>query len=186
MIENTEIRKKFGPRIGKIAQSHWLPVSRLAERLPSKIGAMPEYPSDWDIDPIKLACLLRAADAIHIDASRAPHFLRALRKPSEISSDHWVFQDHLQQPLVKNDRLVFTSGDQFPVEEASAWWLCFDVLKMIDGELRQIDALLSDTGRARLEVCGVAGIEEANRLAELVPTKDWIPIDAQTGVYKIF
>jgi len=53
LIENTELRRKYGPIIGKIAQSHWLPVSRLAEKFPSKIGALPGYPSDWDIDPIK-------------------------------------------------------------------------------------------------------------------------------------
>ena len=182
LIENLELRRKYGPIIGKIAQSHWLPVSRLAEQFPSKIGALPGYPSDWNIDPIKLACLLRAADAVHIDASRAPSFLRILRKPSEISRDHWIFQEHLQQPFVENNRLKFTSGDQFPIKEAPAWWLCFDVLKMIDRELRQIDALLTDMGRGRLEACGVAGIEDANRLAELVPTKDWIPIDAQIRI----
>jgi hypothetical protein len=182
LIENAELRRKYGPVIGKIAQSHWLPVSSLTKKFPSDIGALPGYPSDWAIDPIKLACLLRAADAVHIDASRAPPFLRILRKPSEISRDHWVFQGHLQQPLVENNRLKFTSGDQFPVEEASAWWLCFDVLKMIDRELCQIDALLADIGRERLEVRGVAGIEDANRLAELVPTKDWIPIDAQIKI----
>ena len=131
---------------------------------------------------IILACLLRAADAAHIDASRAPPFLRIVRKPTEISRDHWVFQGHLQQPLIENNRLKFTSGDQFPVNEASAWWLCFDVLKMIDQELRQIDAFLADMGRERLEVRGVAGIEDANRLAELIPTNGWMPVDAQIKI----
>ena len=185
LIENTEIRRKYGQIIGEIAQSHWLPVSRLADRFPSKIGALPGYPSGWSIDPIKLACLFRAADAVHIDSSRAPPFLRILRKPSEISRNHWVFQEHLQQPMVENNRLKFTSGDQFPIEEISAWWLCFDVLKMIDRELCQIDALLADIGRERLEARGVVGIEDANRLAKLVPTKDWIPIDAQINISNI-
>lgn len=185
LIENTEVRRKYGPIIGKIAQSHWLPVSRLADRFPSKIGALPGYPSDWSINPIKLACLFRAADAVHIDSSRAPPFLRILRNPSDISRDHWIFQEHLHQPMVENNRLKFTSGDQFPIEEASAWWLCFDLLKMIDRELCQIDALLADIGLERLEARGVAGIEDANRLAKLVPTKDWIPIDVQIRVSDI-
>jgi len=185
LIGNAEIRRKYGQIIGEIAQSHWLPVSRLADRFPSKIGALPGYPPDWSIDPIKLACLFRAADAVHIDSSRAPPFLRILRKPSEMSRNHWVFQEHLQQPMVENNRLKFTSGDQFPIEEISAWWLCFDVLKMIDRELCQIDALLADIGRERLEARGVVGIEDANRLAKLVPTKDWIPIDAQIKISNI-
>lgn len=185
LIENTEIRRKYGQIIGEIAQSHWLPVSRLSDGFPSKIGALPGYPSDWSIDPIKLACLFRAADAVHIDSSRAPSFLRILRKPSEISRNHWVFQEHLQQPMIENNRLKFTSGDQFPIEEIPAWWLCFDILKMIDRELCQIDALLADMGRERLEARGVVGTEDANRLAKLVPTKDWIPIDAQIKISNI-
>ena len=186
LIENTEIRRKYGPIIGKIAKSHWLPVSELSDRFLPKIGALPGYPSDWSIDPIKLACLFRVADAVHIDSSRAPHFLRILRNPSAIiSKDHWIFQEHLQQPMIENNRLKFTSGDQFPVEEASAWWLCFDLLKMIDRELCQIDALLADIGLERLEARGIAGIEDANRLAKLIPTKDWIPIDVQIMISDI-
>ena len=56
---------------------------------------------------------------------------------------------------------------------------------MIDRELCQIDALLADIGRERLEARGVVGIEDANRLAKLVPTKDWIPIDAQINISNI-
>jgi hypothetical protein len=185
LIGDPELRRKYGPIIGEIAQSHWLPVSRLVDRFPSKIGALPGYPSDWSVDPIKLSCLFRAADAVHIDSSRAPLFLRILRRPSGISRTHWIFQEHLQQPMLENNRLKFTSGDQFPIEEISAWWLCFDVLKMIDQELCQIDALLADIGRERLEARGVAGTEDANRLAKLIPTMDWIPIDAQIKISNI-
>jgi hypothetical protein len=185
LIENVELRDKYGPIIGKIAQSHWWPVSKLAEYFPSKIGSFHPYPQEWEIDPLKLVCLLRVADASHIDSSRAPGYLRAIRKPGQRSKDHWVFQDHLHQPLLKNDRLVFTSGSRFPNNEASSWWLCFDTLTMIDRELGHVDALLSDSGRQRFVARGVANANDAIRMAELIPTENWIPIDARIKITDI-
>jgi hypothetical protein len=34
-----------------------------------------------------------------------------------------------------------------PVDDMEAWWLCFDTLRMADGELRRSDTLLADSGR---------------------------------------
>jgi len=182
LIENVELRDKYGPIIGKLAQSHWWPVSKLKESFPSKIGSFHPYPQEWEIDPLKLACLLRVADASHVDSSRAPCYLRSIRRPSQGSRDHWVFQDHLHQPLLKNDRLVFTSGSRFPNNEASSWWLCFDTLTMIDRELSQVDSLLSDSGRQRFAARGVANVNDAIRMAEQIPTENWIPIDARIKI----
>lgn len=122
--------------MGRIAHSHWWPVDKLREEFPVRLGAPYGYPRDWTIDPLKLACLLRVADVCHIDARRAPGFLRAIRQPEGIAQEHWVFQEHLHQPQPSEDRLLYTSGHRFGVEEASAWWLCFDTLQTIDRELR--------------------------------------------------
>jgi hypothetical protein len=185
LIDNAELREKYGTIIGKLAQSHWWQVSKLTDSFPSKIGSFHPYPQEWEIDPLKLACLLRVADASHIDSSRAPCYLRVIRKPGQGSRDHWVFQDHLHQPLLKNDRLVFTSGSRFPNDEASSWWLCFDTLAMIDRELSQVDALLSDSGRQRFAARGVANVNDAIRMAELIPTENWVPIDARIKITDI-
>jgi len=185
LIENIELRKKYGPIIGKIAQSHWLPVSKLAEIFKIRIGAVHPYPREWEIDPLKLACLLRVADASHIDSSRAPACLRAFRKPRSDSRDHWIFQDHVHQPYLENGRLFFTSGDKFPIGESASWWLGFDVLNMIDEELHQVDVLLSDSGRRRFAANGVAGAKNAQRMSEFIPTENWIPVDAQIRITDI-
>lgn len=185
LIEDQELRNKYGRIIGKIAQSHSWPVSRLIDEFVTEIGAHPRFPRDWVIDPLKLACLLRAADASHIDASRASGFLRTIRKPSKTSVDYWKFQEHLQQPRLEVDRLVYTSAYPFSIQEAESWWICIDTLRMIDKELRQIDAVLADCDRNRFAARGVAGIDDVSRIAKFVSTDGWLPVDTQIKVGNI-
>ena len=78
LIDDVDLREFYGPTIGIIARSHWLPISSLESALPKTIGAIGKAPTDWVVDPLKLACLLRTADAVHVDERRAPRFLRTL------------------------------------------------------------------------------------------------------------
>lgn len=182
LIEDTDLRRTYGQVIGKIAHSHWWNVDRLASEFPAILGAPTGYPREWTVDPLKVACLLRTADASHLDTRRAPGFLRALRKPSDYSRQHWVFQEHLQQPRLESGRLVYSSGRAFPVEDANAWWICFDTLKMVDNELQQVDALLADTNRNRLVAKGVAGVDNPMRLFKWIPAENWLPVDTHIKV----
>jgi hypothetical protein len=154
----------------------------LEERLPKPIGAAGGFDKTWTVDAVKLACILRAADASHIDERRAPGFLAALRKPQGISADHWAFQEKLYQPRLEVDRLAYSSKEGFSIKEVAAWWTCYDTLTMIDKELRSVDALLADTGRVRLAARGVAQTEDPVRLATRIATDHWIPIDASIKV----
>jgi hypothetical protein len=182
LIEDNQIRLSFGQIIGRIAHSHWWPVSRLEREFTRVLGAPPWCPDSWVVDPLKIACLLRVADASHIDSRRAPSFLRALRRLSDYSDRHWRFQEKLQKPYLSGDALTYTSGYAFPLEDAEAWWLCLDVLGLIDGELRQVDALLADRGLPRLAARRVAGIESPERFASHVLTDGWLPVDAYVQV----
>jgi hypothetical protein len=101
----------------------------------------------------------------------------ALRKPTAQSEAHWSFQSVLNKPHRDNDALMFSSGHGFSLAEAPAWWLCFDTLKMVDGELRQVDALLADKRMNRLAVRRVAAIESPERISVSIPTDGWKPID---------
>lgn len=139
LIDNVELRESMGYIIGLIAYSHWWSIEQLENKLPQTVGALTRFPSEWTVDPLKLACILRASDAVQIDDRRSPSFLKTIRKPCGISKTHWVFQEKLYQPRVKNNRIIFTSKTPFSVEEMDAWWLCYDTLKMIDNELRDID-----------------------------------------------
>ena len=185
LIEDPEFRKLYGPIIGKIAHSHWWSVDKLRQEFQTKLGAPAGFPSEWVVDPLKLACILRVADASHLDALRAPGFLRALRKPTGDSKNHWIFQEKLNQPMLEADRLVYTSGSPFPIEDASSWWLCFDALRSADRELREVDALLADADRPRLAARGVAGVEEPERLIKFIATQDWLPIDTRIKISNV-
>jgi hypothetical protein len=182
LIENPELRERYGSIIGQIAYSHWWSVPELKERFTSTLGAPGGWPSKWTVDPLKLACMLRVADATHIDSRRAPAFLRALRKPHGTGDDHWAFQQKLGTPEVRDERIFYTAGSPFRLDEAPAWWLCRDVLEMIDGELRHVDALLADTGRPRLAVRSVAGIDDPSRLTSFIPTEGWKPVDTRVRI----
>jgi len=182
LIDDPVLRNTYGPIIGMIAYSHWWPVEQLILQLPREMGAPGGFDNSWTVDPVKLACILRTADASHLDERRAPSFLGALRKPVGLSADHWLFQEKLYQPRLESDRLVYTSKSNFLPEEASAWWSCFDALQMVDKELRQVDSLLADTNRPRLTARGVSYTEDPMRMAKPIGTANWLPVDAKIKV----
>ncbi len=182
LIDNAELRNSLGNVIGIIAYSHWWRVDDLAEKLTPSLGALSSFPSSWGIDTLKLACILRIADAIQIDDRRAPTFLRILRKPTTSSSTHWEFQEKLYKPRVEKNRLVFTSMSPFSIEEINPWWLCYDTLRMIDNELREVDALLSSRQYQSLKVIGVTSIENTKSLSKLITVVGWQPVDTQIRV----
>lgn len=182
LIEDVEIRTTLGGLIGQIAYSHWWSIENVAKHFSRKIGAMVFCPREWTIDPLKIACILRASDACHLDARRAPGFLKVLRNPTGLSELHWDFQEHIQKPTVENQRLVFTASRPFGRESNKAWWLCFETLGMADRELRNCDSVLSDLGRTQFAVRGVAGSEAPDRLRTYIPTVDWEPVDIKVRV----
>ena len=183
LIPDDDLRETYGNLIGLLAASHGWTIDQVAtEFTVTAIGAPIGCPEEWTLDPLKLACLLRLADAAHIDAGRAPSFLRAIRHPSRSSDDHWQFQSHIQQPRSDKDRLIYTAARPFPVVEASSWWLCFETLQMIDKELQQVDSLLFDSNRQRMKVRSVQGADSPLRLRELIPTDQWTPVDARVVI----
>lgn len=183
LIDDGELRQFYGRIIGKIAHSHWQPVSALETTLGKKLTPARRLPTGWTVDPVKVACLLRVADAAHLSASRAPSFLMTLTKPTGVSVEHWTFQNKLGEPEVEDDKLIYSSGsDVFGLDDADAWWLCFDSLRMVQDELRAVDILLADTDRARFQVREVAGVGFPARLKEHVLVEGWEPVDARVTI----
>lgn len=183
LIDDGELRQFYGRIIGKIAHSHWQPVSALEKTLGKKLTPARRLPKGWTVDPVKLACLLRVADAAHLSASRAPSFLMALTKPTGVSATHWTFQNKLGEPEVEHDKLIYSSGsDVFGLDDADAWWLCFDSLSMVQEELRAVDILLADTERPRFQAREVAGVGAPSRLKEHVLVEGWEPVDARVTI----
>jgi hypothetical protein len=181
LLEDGLLRSTYGPMIGRIAHSHWWAPSQVGESFDKRLGAPAGCPAAWTARPIVVACLLRLADASHLDATRAPRFLKALRKPSPDAARHWDFQARLSQPYAEDDRFVFTSPP-FAVDEAAAWWLCADTLAAVDGEFRAVDALLADHDEDRFAIRGVAGASDPSQLATYIPTEGWTPADARIRI----
>ncbi|MBT1678685.1 HD domain-containing protein [Curtobacterium aurantiacum] len=183
LIDNVDLRQRYGSMIGEIASSHGWSIEQVRDRFGGTvIGAPADCPNEWTVDTLKLASLLRLADAAHLDERRAPGFLRALRKPSAYSDLHWKFQGYLQRSFREGDRLIFTSSRPFDEADADAWWLCYDSVHTVDSELRAVDSLLSDLNRQRFAVRSVKGIDSPRLFAKQVRTSGWEPVAANIQV----
>jgi hypothetical protein len=182
LLQDSSLRESYGPLIGELASSHWWNVDDLAGPFRNTKGSLPWQPSEWIVDPLKLACVLRLADATQLDGRRAPTFLFALRRPEGISRDHWRFQEHMGRPQLVGDRITYSAFRPFDQKDASAWWLALDYLRQVDSELKKVDALLYDLGRPRLAARAVASVESPGRFADIFPVKGWRPIDADVQI----
>ncbi|MDP9933720.1 hypothetical protein J2T11_000044 [Paenarthrobacter nicotinovorans] len=180
-----DLRAAFGTDISDIAQSHWWDVDELPHKLAVEHGVNADFPGEWEIDPIKLACLLRLADATHIDSRRAPRLLHAFRPQNGVSRDHWFFQQRLNRPKLNHGRLLYTSSQSFDEQEARAWWLAHDTLQMIDQELARVDSLCSDLGKPQFLARGVVGAGNPERLSKYVTARGWKPTDASLRVSRV-
>lgn len=181
-LEDQEVRSAYGGLIGELSHSHWEGLSRLESQFGTQFGAPGWAPADWTVDPLKLACMLRVADAAHLDSSRAPLLARLAHPVPPDAELHWRAQGRLNQPRLRNGRLEYTAATPFGSGESAAWWTCRDLLLQLDHELAGVDALLADTGRKRFAALGVSGVELPSRLARLVPTQGWDPIDMNVHV----
>ncbi len=178
LVEDSELRRFYGPTIGQIAHSHWWSVQKLEQEFSEDLGALANRTLNR-VDRVKLACLLRVADALHLDSRRAPRFLRAITNPSGVSALHWSFQERLARPHIELDAVVFTTGQPFGREDAEAWWLAYDTLNAVDRELRDVDLLLQGRGREVLKARRVKGAGSPEMLARSVQTRGWRPVDAR-------
>lgn len=184
LLENTPLVQSLSESIGRIVHSHHWEHSRLTRDLRCDVGAIarPDFPPEWTLNEIKVACLLRCADAAHIDARRAPTFLYTLRQPSGLSALHWSFQNKLNQPTKKGDTLLYSSGQSFDFGEAQAWWLCYDTISMINHELQGCTSILKDLQLPSFEVSRVYGADNPTVLAKQIRPDGWSPIKAEISV----
>ena len=181
LVEDPDLRAFYGPTIGQIAHSHWWPVQRLEQEFSEELGALASRTRNR-VDRLLLACLLRVADALHLDSRRAPRFLRAITKPSGISAHHWAFQEKLARPHIELDAVVFTTGQPFDREDAEAWWLAYDTLNAADRELHDVDLLLQGREREILKARRIKGAGSPEILSRSIQTKEWRPVDARLRV----
>ena len=184
LIENSDLRHFYGPKIGAIAHSHWWPIAKVERDLGGYLGGMTPM-TLLRVDLLKVACLLRVADALHLDRRRAPPFVRALDRPGGVSALHWAFQSKLAFPHLDDDAVDFTAGEPCTIEEAGSWWYTFDAFGLADRELRDADHLLRDQRRSGFKARRVKGVNNPDELVRLVPVSGWRPVETRVHISDI-
>lgn len=186
-----ELLLDLGEVIGQIAASHHWGIKRVDATFGAPYPAGAAY-SDWSIDAVKLACILRAADACAIDERRARIMAFVLENPRGISRDHWLFQANLTPGHLPkgSDALVFRAKHKFERDTMGAWWMAYDAIGVADRELRACDRLLKRRAaydehddaipfRARR----VEGANDTEQLATTLQVgSSWKPVDASARI----
>jgi Histidine kinase-, DNA gyrase B-, and HSP90-like ATPase len=192
LLEDVELRNYYGPIIGKIAHSHWWTVEKVEETwgnshpIAIHSGLSVATNQSWRVDALKIALLLRCADAAHIDSRRAPDMLAALIQPSGISRVHWHFQNRLGLPSLTNrQELYWSAGQPFKANDADAWWLAHDTALMVDREIRASNRVLVNNGREHFLSQGVAGTQYMQEYLQTMPVEGWHPVDVNFKVSNI-
>jgi hypothetical protein len=182
LLDDTELRQAFGAAIGRVAHSHHWDIERVVESLLDDIGTGTVLPADRCVSERKVACLLRCADAAHIDRRRAPTILYAATRPTGISDVHWGAQNKINKPAVDNSTLIYSAGQPFKATDAASWWLAYDLVRLMDKEIRGSNALLEELKFQPLRVQRVLGAESPRALSIHIRPEGWRPIDAEVRV----
>ena len=191
LIDDHEVRHRYGQAIGLIAASHHWPIEDLCTKLPSQINAPGTFPRDWRVDPVKIACLLRCADAAHIDSRRAPDFMYALIRREGVSAGHWKAQNWLaradiDQADTSGTSLLITSNRDFGKDDVGAWWVAYDAICLIDAELKSTNLLLASRPQKEtspvFKVQRVSGASSPEATSESVRVEGWKPCSAKVHV----
>lgn len=182
ILENSRLRDSFAYMIGRLAHSHHWDIEQVVKTFSVKSGGDPSLPAEWTINELKLAIVLRCADAAHIDRRRSPTIRYFLERPSGVSDQHWRFQNKLNRPSVVSSSLQYRSSEPFLADESAAWWLAFDTARMIDREIRTGNAALEDQGQQPLAVTGVHSIENPHIFSKRLEVNGWRPLQAEVTV----
>ncbi|HAY3544444.1 TPA: ATP-binding protein [Elizabethkingia anophelis] len=186
LLEDQKLRNHLGKLIGQIASSHHWDIEKVISKFSNQINAPADFPHTWRIDPIKLACILRCADAAHLDNERAPDFLHVLLKRGGVSYDHWKAQNHLAKLDIdledqSGETLLFTSTIDFKEADSNAWFVAYDAICLLNKELHSCNAIL----RKPFKIKRIKGIESPESMASYVKADGWEPRSAKVHVGNI-
>lgn len=187
LISDENIRKALGTKIGILASSHWWNISNLREEFGNNVlsSSPVDFPNEWKINNLLIACLLRLADFINIDYRRAPDLHFSYKELNDISKTHWTYQNKLNRPILDEDSIIFESLEPFDIDDIEAWWLAFNTINEIDNELKKVDELLFEYNQPRFIAKRVKGSGLPENLAVYIKTVNWNPINTQFKVSDI-
>lgn len=187
IIENENLRNRLGALVCKIAASHHWCIDNV-EALGIQQAAPAGYPREWHINPMKLACILRCADAGHIDAMRAPDYLLKLLTVNGVSRSHWIAQNRLSQidkDITDNQRVIINSNIDFKEEDFAAWNVACDAVQILDHEIKASNETLKKNRIPEFQAKGVSGAESRQNLSRYIKTDGWMPCDANIHISNV-
>lgn len=188
IIEDDELRIHLWQTIGNIAASHHWNMDKV-KTLGDQIPALAGFPVDWRINPLKLACLLRCADAGHIDSGRAPDYLLKLLDINGVSRNHWEAQNKLSQidiDTTNRSNVIIASNIAFAESEYAAWNVVYDAVMVLNNELIQSYELLNSLPfPIPFQARRVSGAGSREELYKYVKTCGWFPCDANIHISNI-
>lgn len=184
IIEDESLRNHLGSLICKIAASHHWSIDEV-EKLGVQQAALVNYPMDWRINPMKLACIIRCADAGHIDEGRAPDYLLKLLAINGVSRNHWIAQNHLSQidrNVIDQEKVIICSNIDFKEADFAAWNVACDAVQVLEHEIKASNALLKENGIQEFYTKGVSGADSRQSLSKYIKTDGWMPCDANIHI----
>lgn len=187
LIEDNALRTHLGELICKIAASHHWNIEEV-ERMEIQFPAPAKYPGEWRINPIKLACILRCADAGHIDEGRAPDYMLKLLEKNGVSKDYWIAQNRLSQIDIdkKNQgKIIIKSNIKFKETDFGAWNVAYDAIRVLDHEIRNSNEILRKHGIPEFFAKGVSGAESREALCKYIETDGWMPCDVSIHISNV-
>lgn len=187
IIENETLRSHLGHLICMIAASHHWSIDDV-EDLGIQQAAPAGYPMEWHINPMKLACILRCADAGHIDTMRAPDYLLKLLTVNGVSRNHWVAQNHLSQidiDINNLEKVVVHSNIDFEEADFAAWNVACDAVQVLDHEIKASNGILKKNHILEFQTKGVSGAESRQSLSRFIKTDGWMPCDANIHISNV-
>ncbi|MBN1459532.1 MAG: ATP-binding protein [Armatimonadetes bacterium] len=176
LFDAQNIRDAWGITCGQVAASHAWSLDDLEVKLGSQ-GVVP-LPGNRAADLGFAACVLRLIDAAHINRDRASKIDRAFRDSiAPESLLHWLAQENIDGPTRDGADLVYRASQ--PIVEVDVWWLCYELLRSVDREVRSVRHYLDrrSSSRNRLSLQGVRGAMTPEEAAVLVPTSGFLPIE---------
>lgn len=193
LISDITLRNHVGNLIGQIASSHHWSIEEVAEKLDRPLNPPAGYPISWQIDAIKIACLLRTADAAHFCQDRAPDFLLALNSRSGTSAAHWTAQNRITGPALDpadstRESILYTSTSNFPESETSSWWVAYDALSVVQKEITDANALLKKRAylsAPQLKIKRVSGAASVAECAKYIRSENWEPSDVKIRISEV-
>lgn len=188
IIENESLRSHLGNLAGRIAASHHWSIEKV-KSLGVQAAAPAGFPQEWRINPIKLACIIRCADAGHIDGNRAPDYLLKLLSINGVSRAHWEAQNRLSQidiDITDESKVIIESNIDFPECDFAAWNVACDAVMSLNHEIKSSNDLLKSINP---QICfkakSVAGAESRAELSKYIKPDGWMPCDANIHISNV-